>query len=338
MGYYNFYQLGNGEKKQIFEFIEYQHGLPAFAVEKDWWVVVTLDLLFKTSIKDHLVFKGGTSLSKAWQLLDRFSEDIDLGVDRSFFGYEGEISNRAINRLRADARAYFQKNLIPELQELFINRGFDVSLELESNGNENQDPAIVLVEYPVVTDNDSYVDPRVKIEIGSRSLREPSELRSIRSLVSAYFQSEEFADNPIKIPCVTAERTFIEKLFIMHEVTKLESKNKNPGRLSRHMYDLYQLNRTKIGEQAFQDPQLIDALIAHRRKFYRIKELDYDQHYPPSFDPIPPTEFLDNWKKDYRAMQENMIYGEKEISFDELLTTLNHLRDTYNNLSLTRSC
>ncbi len=86
--------LDQSSRLELFQAISNQTGIPAFAVEKDWWVVQCLATVFSLPIKDHLVFKGGTSLGKAWKLLQRFSEDIDLAIDRSYFGYHGSLTKQ----------------------------------------------------------------------------------------------------------------------------------------------------------------------------------------------------------------------------------------------------
>lgn len=83
------HSTSDDEKRVAYNNISSNTGLPAYAVEKDWWVVQTLAILFEMEVGEHLVFKGGTSLSKSWNLIDRFSEDIDLAINRAFFGFEG---------------------------------------------------------------------------------------------------------------------------------------------------------------------------------------------------------------------------------------------------------
>lgn len=95
----NFHSLKLSEKKQIFEAVSSSTGMPPSAVEKDWWVTQTLSLIFKMEIGKHLVFKGGTSLSKAWKLIERFSEDVDLALDRSFFGFGDNLSKNQRTQL-----------------------------------------------------------------------------------------------------------------------------------------------------------------------------------------------------------------------------------------------
>jgi len=97
----DFYNIDNAEKEAIFNAGATEMGMTPFAVEKDWWVSRTLNIIFQMDIAAHLVFKGGTSLSKAWKLINRFSEDIDLAIDKEFFeGYQGEITRTQISKLR----------------------------------------------------------------------------------------------------------------------------------------------------------------------------------------------------------------------------------------------
>jgi predicted nucleotidyltransferase component of viral defense system len=93
-------------KSKTYIQIAEETGMASFAVEKDWWVVQTLSIIFEMKVSEYLVFKGGTSLSKAWNLIDRFSEDVDLAIDRKFLGFEGELSKKQITALRKAANFY----------------------------------------------------------------------------------------------------------------------------------------------------------------------------------------------------------------------------------------
>ena len=95
-----FYKLKDNDKREIFEATALEKNLPGFAIEKDWWVVQVLDQLFSMDIGPHMIFKGGTSLSKSWDIIQRFSEDIDLAVDRSVLGFDGELTRSGVRRLR----------------------------------------------------------------------------------------------------------------------------------------------------------------------------------------------------------------------------------------------
>ena len=121
----DFNALSDNEKREIFEAVATEKGMTPFAVEKDWWVSRTLEIIFKMEIAKHLVFKGGTSLSKAWKLIQRFSEDIDLAIDKEFFeGYKGDISKTQIGKLRKVAGIYTTGVFFEELKSVFNEKGF----------------------------------------------------------------------------------------------------------------------------------------------------------------------------------------------------------------------
>jgi hypothetical protein len=144
----DFYKLTPEEKNTIFEAIGNEMGIPASAVEKDWWVVQTLKLIQKQEAATHIVFKGGTSLSKAWHIIERFSEDIDLALDKRFLGVDECTTVKQLKTLRSVTRKYIYNNFIPELQGLFINAGFtDVKVGLYEEEGKNLEPVQILVEH-----------------------------------------------------------------------------------------------------------------------------------------------------------------------------------------------
>jgi len=117
-------QLDKEQQLRIFEQIRSKTGLPVQAIEKDWWVVRTLELVFTSSIAAHTVFKGGTSLGKAWNLIDRFSEDIDLALDRKFLGFDKAMTRAQVSKLRKKSFYYVSEIFFPELKEKFVHAGF----------------------------------------------------------------------------------------------------------------------------------------------------------------------------------------------------------------------
>ena len=121
----NLYHIPDNEKAEIFQQASAITRLPAHAVEKDWWVVQTLGMIFGLPIAEHLLFKGGTSLSKGWSLIERFSEDIDLAIDRKYFGFDGALNRNEITKLRKTAGAFVDDQFIAMLQGKLSERSFD---------------------------------------------------------------------------------------------------------------------------------------------------------------------------------------------------------------------
>ncbi|MBK8109380.1 MAG: nucleotidyl transferase AbiEii/AbiGii toxin family protein [Saprospiraceae bacterium] len=325
----DFYTIDRAEKEAIFNAIAAEWGMTPFAVEKDWWVSRTLNIIFQMPIAEHLVFKGGTSLSKAWKLINRFSEDIDLAIDRDFFeGYNGDLSRKQITKLRKTAGEYTTKTFFDELQEEFKAKGFhDLEFKVIESRESDQDPRIIEIHYlNIIPQPTKYVLPRVQIEISCRSLREPFTQQQFGALVDEYYAGREFAESLFTVPTVNPERTFLEKLFLLHEEFHRPVEKIRVGRLSRHLYDIYHLTKAGIAERAINDKELYETIVAHRYKFSRVGEVDYNLHNPKTLNPIPIEEKMAEWKVDYAKMVEEMIYEENKPSFADLINNLSDLR------------
>ena len=335
MGYIDYYRLSTEEKLQVLQEVSDRKGLPMHAVEKDWWVVRTLEILFNSSIKDYLVFKGGTSLSKAWGLIQRFSEDIDLAINPTFFDFSHESPSRTqVTKLRKQSKTHTWDTLLPELKEMLFNAQMgEVKIQIRETTESDQDPVIIEVHYPSVTEAATYVLPRVLIEIGCRSLREPFTHRVFQSLIAEEFSDSFFSDDPIKIPSVNPERTFLEKLFLLHEEFQRPKDRMRFERLSRHLYDIYQISKTKYADKAITDKVLYQAIVKHRSVFSKLGGVDYKSHFPPTLNPIPPNDLMKEWEQDYGTMQKEMIYGESP-SFQKLITTVQQVADRINQISV----
>lgn len=327
------FKLTEQNKQNIFLEISRKMKLPPAAIEKDWWVTRTLELVFQTEVAPHTVFKGGTSLSKAWNLIDRFSEDIDLALDRKFLGFEKEMTNSQVKKLREHSFTYISEKLFPLLQKTFQDAGFsEVVLRLKATTSNDQDPLIIEVNYKSVTDVSEYLQPRVLIEIGSRSLKEPFTDKEFCSLVGEHFKGRNFADVNINIPTVNPERTFFEKIFLLHEEFQQPKEKIKVDRLSRHLYDIEKIMDTEFGEKALADKNLYQHIVEHRRTVTPLRGLDYANHAPDRINMIPPDNMIQEWKKDYEQMQQSMIYRES-LSFDKLMERLKILRSRINQMS-----
>lgn len=309
-------------------------GLPAMAIEKDWWVTLALKAVFQTPWADAMVFKGGTSLSKSWGLIDRFSEDIDLVLDRAVLGYTGNLSKTKIKALRRDSCAFISGEFRDVLEQQLLDMGVSAelfSLTVKETIEHDRDPQVLVLDYTSVLDKDPYLREAVLIEIGARSLREPAEQREIKSLIGQALESDEIAGAPFSILTVTPTRTFLEKIFLMHEeFSKTEEKVKSE-RMSRHLYDIECIMRTEHSEKALANKELYQGIIAHREKFNVLRGLDYNGHRPATIRFLPPEELLKDWEADYKAMRESMFYGES-LPFKELMTRLRALQKRINEM------
>jgi len=328
------FKLTEQNKRNIFEETAKRMGLPvAAAAEKDWWVVKTLEVVFQTEIGPHTVFKGGTSLSKAWNLIERFSEDIDLALDRKFLGFDMDMTGSQVSKLRKHSFKYISENYLPHLQKTFHDFGFaDISLLLVEVKSTDEDPVKIEVNYPSVTEKSEYVQSRVLIELGSRSLIEPFTNKNFCSFVGEQFKERNFADKNITIPTVNPERTFLEKIFLLHEEFQQSAEKIRTERKSRHLYDLERLMDTEYSAKAFSDKELYQHIVEHRKTIVPIRGIDYSNHAPEKINPIPPVNMMDTWKKDYELMQQSMIYTES-LPFDKLMERITELKNRINKIN-----
>lgn len=328
-----FLKLTIEDRAEIFNEIFRIKNLNPIAVEKDWWVTQILHQVFDLEIADSLVFKGGTSLSKGWNLIERLSEDIDLALDRKYLGFDKEMGKNQVDKLRRMSNQFMREEFYPKLKRKIEDSGLAMlNVHFPENNQSDKDPQIIELYYASVIKNfKTYVEPRVLIEIGSRSLFEPFTKIPIGSMVHEIFPNREFADVPKLIPCVNVERTFLEKLFLLHEEFQKPLERIRSHRLSRHLYDLSQIVDTNYANQAISNQDLYFDIVKHRRVLTRINGLDYSKHAPRFLDPIPPDAVLHKWESDYKIMQEQMIYG-KSLSFQELIQKLTQLKSKINAL------
>jgi hypothetical protein len=328
----NWIRIPEKKKTEIFNQTGIKSGLSSTAIEKDWWVTLVLKTVFSLSFSEHILFKGGTSLSKGWGLIERFSEDIDLSIDRSFFGFERDLSRTQIQKLRKTSCRFINEEFVTLLKNKFDDMGIDDVEFISTDMNySDKDPVIIEIYYKSITDVSPYLKPRIILEIGSRSLTEPFEKRQIRSLVSEVFENYDFSDEAVQIPIVLPKRTFIEKILLLHEEFQKPTDKIRTERLSRHLYDIEKIMDTAHGKDALADSELFNSIVAHRLHFNAVKGIDYSNHRFDKISFIPPEEVIGKWEKDYEKMRESMIYGES-LPFKELIKKLQHLQEKMRNI------
>ncbi len=277
-----------------------------------------------------LIFKGGTSLSKGWNVIHRFSEDIDLALDREFLGFSGELTKGDVRKLRRKSFQFISKVFTEELKNKFTELGFkNVTVKPREVENHGQDPLIIEIYYNKLTETDTYLKPGVLVEVGSRSLKEPFTQRTFGTFVSQIYSENSFTDNTITIPVVNPERTFLEKIFLLHEEFQKPQDKIRVERLSRHLYDIEKLSQTEYAEIALQDRELYNTIVRHRSKFTAISGIDYVKHNPENIKFIPPDSIIKMWEVDYEEMKGSMIYG-NPLDFDQLINRLTVLQKRIN--------
>ena len=197
--------------------------------------------------------------------------------------------------------------------------------------NHDQDPLVIEIYYPKLTEKDIYLRPGVLVEIGSRSLKEPFSLCKFKTSVAENYSNKPFADNEITIPTVNVERTFWEKVFLLYEEYQRPAEKSRVERLSRHLYDIEKISQTFYFQKALFDKDLYQTIVAHRDKFSHLGGVDYTRHQPQFINIIPPENLLPLWEKDYAEMSESMIYGDK-LSFNKLINKVKQINDKINRI------
>lgn len=310
--------------------------LPPQAVEKDWWVTRVLLAIRSLDYRDSVQFKGGTSLSKGWDLISRFSEDVDLSVDRAFLGFPGELSkNQVSDRLRRKAKEFILGRFYDDLPEALESAGIprdSYRLSNNDNGVPTQDPVQIYIDYESAFPTEGYILPRVMLEISGRSYEEAVSETSIKSLMDERLPGNAFASSPFTVVTVEPERTFIEKVCLLHEEF-----NKSHGvirsyRMSRHLYDLFMMCEKHIDEKALDNEELFSGIVMHRFTYNRIDGVDYNTETPGRFNIIPPDAIIDEWRKDYEDMKREMIYSKQKPTFDEIIARIYELNVQLNEM------
>ncbi len=325
----NWLNLPIQKQQELFKQLSFKTGIQPQAIEKDAWVTLVLRLIFNSRISEHLVFKGGTSLSKAYNLIQRFSEDIDLAINREYLGFGGELTKGQIRKLRRKSHEFVSTEMLGILKTEFKNYNIDnqlFNIEVKNTKISDQDPEIIEIEYKSVFNKLPYIKQTVLIEVGARSLLEPAENKEIQSIIFEHYPNSSFDDKTFIVRTTSPEKTFLEKMILLHEeFTKPEDKIRY-HRMSRHLYDIGEIISTKFGINALKNKKLFDEIIAHREMFTPVKTVNYSQLQIDKLNIIPKNEWFKKYEADYIEMQENMIYG-KSLPFNDLINKiLNKIR------------
>ncbi|MDV2989177.1 MAG: nucleotidyl transferase AbiEii/AbiGii toxin family protein [Dehalogenimonas sp.] len=304
-------------------------------IEKDFWVCWVLDYIFEKSLwKDKFIFKGGTSLSKAYNAIERFSEDIDLIVDTGLLGISEDDLSESRSRSQQDkfnvdvnkrCAEFLQNTFLPvclnDLTGLAVTENFDV--HIDQNNQQN-----ILIRYPKSFSLDA-IKPEIILEIGPLAAWTPNAVREISSYAAQQFPGQ-FSKSISSIPTVTIERTLWEKATILHQEAHRLDNGRFPRRYSRHYYDLFCLSRLKAKDTALQDLGLLESVVEHKKKYYYAAWADYDAAMPGTFRLLPQDGHLKELQKDYLNMHP-MFFGNVP-EFEEIINGLRNLETEINQL------
>ena len=333
----NVAQLALKERSDLFGETAAQMGITPSIAEKDCWVLNKLFTL--EPICRNIIFKGGTSLSKVFKVINRFSEDIDLSISRESLGFSKEdfltegISGKQrgikIDALDEKCKEYIQGELLTLLKKSFTSAlRDDQPWQLTIDEKE---PQLVVFTYPSeesMGEDDDYLKRKVRLELGARSEHFPSSSHEIRSYAAEKFPAY-FTKLTCNVKVLAVERTFWEKVTLLHSEHYRPLDKPLPERCSRHYYDVHQMIVKGIDEKAIENITLLDEVRKHKEWFYRSAWAHYEEAKRGTLKLVPAEERLDALKLDYKEMQE-MIFPDAP-TFEEIIGTLTKFEERVNN-------
>ncbi len=326
------------ERRGLFLATANRLGTPLANVEKDFWVSWVLDLLFngRSNNEPRLLFKGGTSLSKAFGLISRFSEDIDITVFREDIGQHiefadlealsGKQQRRRLDAIKQACQTYIQgllkQRLNGQIETIFHMAGIAMKDAPVVQDAGDPDRQTLLVRYPTVLPNaNAYIVPSVKIEAGARSALDPHRSATIEPYVGHDMPSTNLG--VANVLTIDAERTFWDKVVILHGLRRWHDARgtlRHDGhRISRHYYDIHRLMHSDAGKRALSDLALARDCSRHAMMFFNSPDLDLPHACPGSYAIMPTVEMIDVLRRDYQSMA-GMIFGDVPDIIDVLHT------------------
>ena len=301
-------KITENDRKALFHNTAAKMGMTDAIIEKDFWVCYMLDYLFhRSQWKDNIAFKGGTSLSKAYGLIERFSEDIDLILDWRVLGYgiDEPWENRSNTK-----------------QDIF-NKEANTRAEVYI---DDSDPQTVKIAYPN-SFSDTSILQEIRLEIGALAAWTPVKNASITPYAAEQY-ARLFEQPSTEVLTVLPERTFWEKVTILHREAFRPEDRPFPSRYSRHYYDLYKMMQTPVKDNALSNNDLLERVVKFKDKFYRCPWARYDLAKRGTMKLLPPDYNMAKLRSDYEHMQ-NMLFGNKP-SFDEIMNAMAQLEEEIN--------
>ena len=333
-------RLNDEDRKFIFLKTSEATGKSVAIVEKDYWISYLLDYLFaKSSFNDMLVFKGGTSLSKGFNLINRMSEDIDLILNWKRLGEEynldllekdDTLSRNQLNKKKKEilkkTNEFLINDFAPELSKgIERDLGYKIGVScVDENGG-----VVIYVDYPKII-HDTYLLDVVKLEIGPLAALTPTIIVDISPYCLDVFP--DLCENKaVKVKTVIPERSFWEKATILHREALRPSEKLMPRRYFRHYYDLYMLQKSQYKETAIKDIALLQSVIRFKERFYRETWMNYETILTKGIRLIPDRYRFEELRKDCYDMRE-MI--QEPFSFDDVINCLTRLEKEINEMIL----
>lgn len=327
-------KLPKNDLNDLFRSTAVRMGISDAIVEKDFWVCFTLDYLFNQAPwKNDLTFKGGTSLSKAFHVINRFSEDIDLVLAWNLVGYsEEEAWQDRSNTKQIAFNTECNQRVAEFLSKIFVPKlKMDLSKELGSEQNvyvDENDAQTIIFAYPNIFINPAIISA-IRLELGVTGVSSPVNKVKIVPYAAEYYPSI-FKQKSTDVTTIVPERTFWEKVTILHHEANRPEYSEMPKRYSRHYYDVYRMSATPIKDNALSNIELLKEVIRFKMKFYPRGWAKYQEALPATLKLVPPEYRLPSLKADYE-ISKSMLYGDI-ASFDKIIEALKDLETEINNL------
>lgn len=337
--------ISREDLRDVFTVVADRKGVLPLVIEKDFWITWCLQRLFSLPLPVSMVFKGGTSLSKGYNLINRLSEDCDITLNRANLGFVGE-KDPLITSSRKK-----REQLLDELKQVcndFVSSTLKTALE-ESIKQEldgeiwdlslDENPQSLRFYYPQVLPEKNYsgkdyLRRSVLLEFGVRGDIYPTEEQRLKSYLAEEF--EAFDEASLLIPCLSPLRTFWEKATLLHAEHYRPLEKSTPVRISRHYYDLSMLHKAGFAKKAMQNPALLQDVIKNKTLLFPSAWANYELIWTDCLKLIPTSERLEDLKKDYTQTSEMMLFGEKP-SFEDLLNDMAILENQMKDLEKSHS-
>jgi len=334
-----FLELEEKEKRSILVKYSSRLNLSALAIEKDIWVCWVLQVLFSMEGRPRMAFKGGTSLSKIFGAIARFSEDVDVTIDHQTWKHSAkdpfspQISRTQINKISEEyeekTREFVQGRVVPTFEKEATILGVK-GLRIEFDGKEK-----MTVVYPTVMEDLSnsfdnrYMMSNVLVEFGGKNSILPNNPVGIVPEISALMPGLIFPS--VKVDVLAPERTFWEKATLIHVECNRPSSKESYERLSRHWYDLWKLESHSIGVNALQNFSLLEDVVKYKKVFFHSSHAKYEECLEGRFKLYPENGVIRNrLADDYEKMRRSGMFREDPPSFDEVMNRMKNLESRIN--------
>lgn len=331
----SYLELSQKEQAQILRTLATNPNIKrdSILLEKDIWICWALEFLFKMPNRFPMAFKGGTSLSKVYRVIDRFSEDVDITIDYKAFNCgdpfaEGISKTKIKNislQLRSMVTQYIKKMIAPYYEKI-------ISEQFKENAPKiglDADGETLYLHYPSVIEQKSgYVTDNIRLEFGGRNLTTPSESQTIATDISGYVKNLSF---PIaQATVLSPQKTYWEKITLIHYECNRPTLKEDANRISRHWYDIAMLANNEIGKNALNNRELLKEVVKVKKTFYDSGFAKYDNCLNGNLHLIPNNNYLKLLKDDFDMMLENkMFYGEQP-NFENIINRISKLQEEAN--------